>query len=190
MTASPTPIAESPEISPGSLAERIAQSSLSVGEILRYATPIAAALRDLHAQGLVYGAVSSRSILLRPAGAALQEYGGLRRLGNASGDIAAFGEVLRETLRGAHGREDLREELRQLAIDCQDTAADMQVMLIALRLLGLKARQVARMPRPAPSTRQEVAAKAEVKEAVRLRLHLSLHWKPLANLAAFALSGR
>jgi len=64
------------------LAERMERGPLPVGEALRYAIQIARYLRDLHAQGLVYGAVSSHLIVLAPSGACLRPSGGVAHLGD------------------------------------------------------------------------------------------------------------
>jgi len=187
MSTNRVAIAESVETDYESLTERIARRPLSVGEILRYATPIAGSLRDLHMHGLVYGAVSSQLILLGSSGAELRKSGGLARLGDAYHDVTAFGEVLCDMLHGGQGREDLRREIRALAMRCRHEATDMQRVLIDLRLLGLKARHVATMRKPTPALCPE-AARPESEEPLRRRL--ALHWRPLANLAAFALSGK
>ena len=191
MSAAAVAVAETEEIFQESLTERMARGRLPLAEALRYAIQIATCLRDLHLQRLVYGAVSSQLIVLGPAGATLRSSGGLTHLGEAHDDAQAFGAVLGEMLRGIDGPEELRAEMGVLAAHCQEEAPDMQQVLIALRLLGLQARQsmVAR-PRPVLVRRPESAAKPQVKKAVRLRLHMTLHWKPLASLAAFALAGK
>jgi hypothetical protein len=114
---------------------------LPLAEALRYATEIAISLRDLHMNGLVYGAVSSQLILLGPSGATLRGAGGPLPLGDGHKDVMAFGAVLSEIQRGIDGPEDFREKLGALATNCQEGAPDMQQVLIALRILGLQARQ-------------------------------------------------
>ena len=114
---------------------------LSLGESLRYATQIGTCLRDLHMQRLVYGAVSSQLILLGPSGATLRTNGGLTHLGDGQFDVMAFGAVLGEMLRGVDGPEELKGEIGALAVRCQEETPDMRQVLIALRLLGLQARQ-------------------------------------------------
>jgi hypothetical protein len=179
------------EIDQESLTERMARGRLSLAETLRYATQIAASLRDLHVHGLAYGAVSSQLILLGPSGAALRITGGLTHFGERRHDVTAFGGVLGDMIRGVDGPEGLLAEVRGLAMRCQEEAPDMQQVLIALRLLGLRSRLAATAVRKLVSVRRpEAAAKRDLKETVRLRLHLALRWKPLANLAAFALSGK
>ena len=73
-------MAEIAEAHQDSLAERLARAPLSLGEALRCATEVAAALRDLHRQGLAYGAVSSQLIEMGRAGATLRPTGALKRL--------------------------------------------------------------------------------------------------------------
>ena len=198
MSTNAVQIVAEPEAFQESLAERMAFRPLSLVEALRYATEIARTLRDLHDQGLAYGAVSSQLILLGPSGATLQNTGGLKRLGEGRYDVAAFGAVLGEMIRGeqsAEVRDSLREEARVLAARCAQESPDMKQVLICLRLLGLKARQAAsvglRMPRPILVQRTTApVSKRHAMKTVRVRLHVALQWKPLANLAAFALSGK
>jgi serine/threonine protein kinase len=123
-----------------SLAERMARAPLPVEEALRYAIGIATCLRDLHRHGLVYGAVSSQSILLDPAGASLRSSCGLARLGGRHPDVAGFGAVLGEMRRRVVGPEAPCEKLERLAMRCQEETADMQKVLIALRLLAIEER--------------------------------------------------
>jgi hypothetical protein len=183
-----------------SLAERLARCPLSLTEALRCATEIAAALRDLHQHGLAYGAVSSQLIEMGAPGAALRPTGGLKRLGDGRGDVTAFGAVLLEMLRReakAGEPESLRGAVRALALRCQDESPDMRQVLIALRLLMLQARQCAAPARPVarptvePPTPVAVAPAASAgTRRVRVRIRMALHWKPLANLAIFASSGK
>ena len=184
------PISENMEERQESLTERMARGRLSMPETLRYAIGIAGCLRDLHRQGLAYGAVSAQSILLSPSDAALRNSGGLTGLGDASQDVTAFGALLEEMLRAADGPDDLRQEVDALAMRCQEEAPEMRYVLIVLRLLGLQARLMAsqaRMPALPPPPQALPTPKAE---RVRLRVRFSLHWRPLANLAAFALSNK
>jgi serine/threonine protein kinase len=123
-----------------SLTERMSRAPLPADEALQYAIQIATCLRDLHRHGLVYGAVSSQSILLGPPGAFLRSSGGLSRLGGRHPDVAGFGAVLREMRRRMTGPEGLGGKLENLAMRCQEETADMQKLLIALRLLALEER--------------------------------------------------
>jgi hypothetical protein len=156
-----------------SLTERMGRAPLPVEEALRYAVRIATCLRDLHRQRLVYGAVSSQSILLGPAGASFRNDGGRAKLGDRHPDVAGFGAVLGEMCRRVVGPEALRERLDALAMHCQEETADMQNVLIALRLLALLERQSAVVARR-PVLRAKVARK----------------WTLLANIAAFAMWGK
>jgi hypothetical protein len=115
---------------------------LPLAKALRYATQVAACLRDLHRQGLVYGAVSSQLILLGPRGATLRNSGTSAQLGDPRRDVAAFGAVLSEILRRVEGPERLCAEIQSLALLCQDQTVDMRQALIGLRLLGLQAEQI------------------------------------------------
>jgi hypothetical protein len=187
-------MAERAEAHQGSLAEKLARAPLSLGEALCCATEIAAALRDLHRQGLAYGAVSSQLIEVGREGATLRPTGALKRLGDGRSDVAAFGAVLDEMLRRAEtagGRLDtLREQAGALAWRCSNESPAMQQVFITLRLLVFEARQCGARVRPAG--RQAVAlpipAEAEPVEApwphIRARVRLALHWRPLAGLAA------
>jgi hypothetical protein len=162
-----------------SMAARLGRAPLPIAEALRYSTQIAAFLRDLHVQGLVYGAVSSHLILLGPSGAFLRVTGALARLGDARADVTAFGTVLSEMARRTEGSPEFQRELEALAGRCREESPEMQQVLITLRLLALAARQLQAPPRkPAP-----IAPLHNWARTVPL-------WKPLANLAAFALSGK
>jgi serine/threonine protein kinase len=181
-----------------SLAERLARRPLPVPEALRYATEIATTLRDLHAQGLVYGAVSSHLILLSPSGASLRHTGGLTRLGGGQTDVAAFGTVLDDMLYrkiSLHTEvEALREELFALARHCAEDAPEMRQVLIALRILRLQARQTSTaIRRPVAPPPVPVEEAVPVMDMLRDSLHTAMQWRPLANLAnlaTFALSGK
>jgi serine/threonine protein kinase len=157
-----------------SLTERMSRAPLPLEEALRYAIQIATSLRDLHRCGLVYGAVSSQSILLGPAGASPRSSGGLARLGDRHPDVAGFAAVLEEMRRRVVGPEGLREKLAALAMRCQE-GADMQKVLIALRLLALEERLSAAAP-----PRMELAPRPK----------MAGEWAPLANIAAFAMWGK
>lgn len=182
-------MAERTESHQDSLAERLARAPLSLGEALRCATEIAAALRDLHRQGLAYGAVSSQLIEMGRVGATLRPTGALKRLGDGRGDVAAFGTVLDEMLRRAEtagGRLDtLREQARALARRCADESPAMQQVFVTLRLLVFEARQRGTGVRPAVVRPMPAAEPAEaVWPHIRARVRLALHWRPLAGLAA------
>jgi hypothetical protein len=183
-------MAERVEAHQDSLAERLARAPLSLDEALRCATEIAAALRDLHRQGLAYGAVSSQLIEMGRAGATLRPTGALKRLGDGRGDVAAFGAVLDEMLRRAETAgippDTLREEAGALARRCSNESPAMQQVLITLRLLVFEARQRGTSVRP--TVVRPMPAAATPPDApwphVRARVRLALHWRPLAGLAA------
>lgn len=169
-----------------SLTERLSRSRLPVTEALRYATQIATCLRDLHAQRLVYGAVSSQLILLTPAGASLRPSGNLLRLGHGHDDVAAFGSVLAEMLSKVEGSMALQVEIGRLAMQCQVEGSGIQQVLIELRLLGLRRRQdeiVATRPAPV-AYEQPAAAMAKWKDSAVPWTQVVRQWKPLAGLAA------
>ncbi len=190
MSAAPVAVEELAEGYQESLTERMSRGPLPVAEALRYATQVATCLRDLHMQGLVYGAVSSQLILLGPSGAWLRSSGSLARLGDAHYDVADFGRVLGELLRSVEGPAVLQVDLGRLAIRCQVESPDMQQVLITLRLLALQARiSTVAPPRPALVPRAEVGRPA-LKAAVLQWAEMARQWKPLASLVAFALSGK
>jgi hypothetical protein len=209
MSANLVELAQRAEAHQDSLAERMARSPLSLLEGLRCATEIAAALRDLHEHGLVYGAVSSQLIELGPSGATLRSTGVVRHLGDSSRDVAAFGAVLEEMSHRAESvgnlPDALLEQAHALALRCRNDSPPMQQVSIALRLLALQVRHCGAVAGP---MRQAQAPQAEARQAVvrpmpaaatpvakppvrvRVRIRLTLRWKPLANLAVFALSGK
>jgi hypothetical protein len=193
MSANAVALPERVEVRYESLVERMDRGGLSLAEVLGYATQIAAGLRDLHTQRLVYGAVSSQLIVIGASGATLKSSGGLRRLGDGRRDVAAFGAVLAEMVCRVDGPEDLCAELIAIAARCQNDACDMRRVLISLRLLGLRL-STAAARRPVSTqrtvTRNRAAAKPGFADRIRLRFHMSLHWQPLANLAAFGHSSK
>ena len=191
MSAAPAAVEELAEGYQESLAERTGRGPLPVEEALRYATQVATCLRDLHMQGLIYGAVSSQLILLGPSGASLRSSGSLAQLGEPQHDVADFGRALGEMLRSVEGPAILHIELGQLAIRCQLEAPDMQQVLITLRLLGLQARMAAPAGRrPVLVRRADAAGRPALKETVLQWASMARHWKPLASLVAFALTGK
>jgi hypothetical protein len=171
------------------LTERLGRGALPVAEALQYAAQVATCLRDLHMQGLVHGAVSSQLILLGPTGASLRTGSSLAQLGDAHYDVTGFGGVLGEMLRWVRGPEVLHIEIGRLAIRCQLKALDMQQVLITLRLIALRARLgTVAAPGPVLVRRAEEAGRAPLKETVLHWVHTARQWKPIASLAAFALS--
>jgi hypothetical protein len=191
MSAAPVAMEAPVEAYQETLTERLGRGALPVAEALRYATQVATCLRDLHMQGLVHGAVSSQLILLGPTGASLRIGASLAQLGDARYDVTGFGDMLGEMLRWVRGPEVLHIEIGRLAIRCQSGALDMQQVLITLRLLAMRARLgAASAPGPVLVGRVEAVRRTVSKEAVLHWIRMARQWKPLASLAAFALSGK
>jgi len=191
MSAAPVLVEEHAEGFQESLTERMRRGPLAVTEALRYATQIATCLRDMHMQGLVYGAVSSQLIVLGPGGAALRSRNGLAQLGDPHHDVAAFGALLGEMLRKIEGQAGIQIDIGRLAIRCDREALDMQRVLITLRLIGLQARQgSAQTRKQAPAIHTKTAAGPQLRGKVLHLVYVARHWRPLANLAAFAMSGK
>ena len=184
MSAAQAAVEETTEAFQETLTERMGREPLPVAEALQYAIQVSTCLRDLHMQGLVYGAVSSQLVLLSEAGAALRTGGCLAQLGDPRQDLAAFGDLLGEMLRNTEGPEILQIEMGRLAILCQMDGPDMQHVLITLRLLAMRARQRAAAAVPVPAPRPAVEAKPP---SFVPRLHAVLQWKPLAGFATLAL---
>jgi serine/threonine protein kinase len=186
MSANPViPFNQNAEPFEESLTGRMGRGRLPIAEALGYATQIAACLRDLHTQGLVYGALNSQSIVLGPAGASLRSSGSFAHLGDARADVTAFGLVLSEMLRKVDGPDAWCAELNALAVRCQDDAPGMRQVLMVLRLLRLRVRQGAvKVLRPILVPRPEPVPRGK---RVWARLHLSLHWKPLVHVVASVL---
>jgi hypothetical protein len=61
-------------------------------------------------------------------------------LGDRHADMASFGALLGEMRRRVVGPEALCEKLENLAMRCREESADMQKVLVALRLLALDGR--------------------------------------------------
>ena len=189
MSAAPVTVEEPAEPYQESLTERFRRGPLPVTEALRYATQVATCLRDLHMQGLVHGAVSSQLTLLGPTGASLRTGSGLAQLGEAHYDVTDFGAMLGETLRWIRGPEVLHIEIGRLAIRCQSEALDMQQILITLRLLALRAR-LGRFAAPGRvlAPRATAVRPTVFKQTILQWAQVARQWKPVASLAAFALS--
>ena len=132
-----------------SLEERLARGPMTFCEAMQGATRLAAQLRDLHAHHLECGALSARTVEMGACGAGLGPRGGLARRADGRGDVAAFGGVMEQMLDGAETPRhllDLWAEADKLAQRCRTQAPEIQQVLIALRLLGMRAR----MALPAP----------------------------------------
>lgn len=132
-----------------SLEERLARGAMTLREALEGTARLAAQLRDLHALGLEYGALSARTVVIGPRGASLAPRSGLARRADGRGDVAALGGVLQEMLDGAETPRHLlalRAEAAGLAHRCRAQAPEIQQVLIALRLLGMRARMAPLAP--------------------------------------------
>lgn len=172
-----------------SLTERLSRGPLPVREALRYATQIAFCLRDLHAQGLVYGAVSSHLVLLTPSGASLRAGGNLLQLGDGREEVEAFGAVLAEMAGRLEGSISEQIEFERLAALCQSDAPAIQQVLIALRLLAFCHRHnEMALARSVPVRYQQPAAgKPAWKDSVLQWAQVARQWKPVAGLAALVI---
>jgi hypothetical protein len=132
-----------------SLEERLARGAMPFREALQISTGLAAELRGLHAHGLEYGALSARTVLMGACGAGLAPRSAPARKADRRRDVTAFGSVMQEMLDGAETPQHLLAlwpEAAGLAHRCRAQAPEIQQVLIALRLLGMRAR----MALPAP----------------------------------------
>ena len=132
-----------------SLDERLARGALTFREALETATQLAAQLRDLHAHGLEYGALSAQTVVTGAWGGGLAPPKGLARKADGRGDVAAFGKLMELMLDGAETPRHLlevRAEAEALARGCCTQAPEIQQVLIPLRLLGMRTRMAAPSP--------------------------------------------
>jgi hypothetical protein len=132
-----------------SLEERLARGAMTFREALQTATDLAAQLRELHAHGLEYGALSARSVVMGACGTGLAPRSGLARKTGGRGDLAAFGELMELMLDGAETPQHLsalRAEAAGLAERCRAQAPEIQQVVIPLRLLGMRARMAQAAP--------------------------------------------
>jgi hypothetical protein len=87
----------------------------------------------------------------------------------------------------------LRDETHALAVRCRNESPSLQNVLIDLRLLALQARHRGRSVRAVARQPADWYKKAStmrvVGPKVRIRIYLSMRWKPLARLV-FALLGK
>jgi hypothetical protein len=144
----------------------LAQGPLPLDEALRYATEIAAALRELHLDGRAHGSVDPEHIVVRSAGVVLLQPE-RRGYTDALGDLTGFGLVLYAMLTGkkpsgdelrlvpakpamVKGPAAVRASATRLAELCltaeRDTAPDMQKVLTEIRLLHVMAKQFSSEP--------------------------------------------
>jgi hypothetical protein len=144
------------------LEERLARGAMSFDEALQSATQLAAQLRDLHASGLEYGALSAATVTMGACGAGLAHRNSLARKADGRGDVTAFGELMELMLDGAETPERLLEfwaETAGLADRCRTQAPEMQQVLIQLRLLGMRARMALPAPRVDPTASEGLVAR-------------------------------
>jgi hypothetical protein len=127
--------------------------------------------------------LSPQLLLLGQSEAALRGIGGRAQPGDGCEDVRGFGMFLSEQLRRIEGLQALRAGMHALAMRCRQEAPDMQKVLMALRLRQslVVVRRAVLGPRVEP---------APTKDRGRLPIHIALYWKPLAHLAALALSGK
>jgi len=184
-TAAADPVAETHH---EGLAERMARGPLTLEETLRYAIQVAACLRDVHSQGLIHGALTSHAILLSQSSLSLPASGGLLQLGDPHGDVKGFGAVLREMLAGLEA-SSWRDEIASLAARCEDGTPHMQHVVIDLRLVALRLHHASTVRRRSIEVAVPRIPVANRRPG-RMRIRMSLHWRPLANLVALAFSGR
>jgi ribosomal protein S27AE len=147
-----------------SLANRLARGPLPLPLALRCATDVATGLRELYRAGRAHGDVSPASVVLRSTGAALLPPDGLVSDANPRTDVAAFGTVLHQMLRGNEppqgGRlatvspAGLHAAATRLASKClatpREQAPSIQMVVSEVRLLNLLARQSAAKARAQP----------------------------------------
>ena len=166
------------------LANRLAEGPLPLPVVLRFATDVAAALRELHEVARGHGEVSTATVVLRPPGAALLPPNGLQRMVDLPADVAAFGAVLYEMLTGVKPPRDgslaapqervpragfagLRAAATRLAVKClaapPDQAPTIQMVVTEVRLLNVLAQQSGAdsptAPRGAPASETRGKAK-------------------------------
>jgi len=152
------------------LEEWLAAGPIGFQDALLTATELAAELRELNAYGLRYGALSARTVVMGPRGTRLAPGKGLARKGDGAADVAAFGGLLELMLENAETPRHLLTqwaEAASLAERCVAQRPEIQQVLIALRLLGMRVR----IAKPAPV------------EELRLVAGLSARLRSLASLA-------
>ena len=75
------------------------KGSLPLDVCLRYATDLAVALREMHADGRIHGSVETAQVVIKSSGALLTQTG-RRGLPDALQDLTGFGSVLYAMLTG------------------------------------------------------------------------------------------
>ena len=178
------------------LAMRMAEGRLPLGDALRVALEVGESLRRIHDSGRCHGAVTPSQILLTDGGAVLQTainpaaattpYSAPEtregRPADARSDIFSFGAVLYEMLTGrtfddgttadgaAAGLSGSPAADRVLAL-CLSANPDsrtqrMQTLLMELKLFGVTARR-AEMASAAASRREAVVSSSEIRSEMR-----------------------
>jgi hypothetical protein len=148
------------------LNELLAQGALPLEAALRYATEIAAALREMHLEGRAHGTVDPEHAVVRSSGIVLLAPE-RRGYTDPLGDLTGFGLVLYAMLTGKkpsgdelrlipakpaliRGPAAVRAAAMRLAERCvtaeRETAPDMQKVLTEVRLLHVMAKQFASEP--------------------------------------------
>jgi hypothetical protein len=144
----------------------LAQGPLPLDAALRYATEIAAALREMHLDGRAHGGVDPEHVVVRSSGVVLL-MPERRGYTDPLGDLTGFGLVLYAMLTGRKpsgdelrlvpakpavmkGPSAVRAAATRLAERCltaeRETAPDMQKVLTEVRLLHVMAKQVSSEP--------------------------------------------
>jgi hypothetical protein len=138
------------------LAERLRQGPLSIAYALQCATDIAAAMRQMHAQGRTHGRVCAEAVLLRETSARLAPGPGTRSQGE---DVAAFGTLLYQLLHGCEPPAEVAvksldnviaaaTDVAYRCLNCTsgESSLDMRRAVTEIRVLALLARQRAANP--------------------------------------------
>lgn len=157
------------EVAGESLEERLTRGAISFREALQISTDLAAALRDLHANGLEYGDLNAQTVVIGARGAGLAPGGGLAHKADGRSDVGAFGELMELMLDGAETPDHmlgLWAEAAGLAQQCLTRAPKIQQMVMPLRLLGVRARMA--LPAP-PGDRAPAAELGARLESIALR---------------------
>jgi len=176
------------------LAELPRDGVLPLATALGYATDVATALRELHAEGRAHGEAGPDDVRVGPRGAVLPPPPASSRRGDQRADMVAFGALLFELVTGSKpprdlssvavplaprvGSEGLRAAAIRLALRCLGAASDpaphMQQALMEVRLYSLMARQsdwrvaVAATPPPSGEGPSPEVVEAEAPSVERL----------------------
>src|SRR5215471_15152445 len=131
------------------LAMRMAEGRLPLGDVLRVAMQVGESLRRLHDSGGSHGAVTPSNIILADEGAVLvPSPEGSASMADARGDIFSYGALLYEMLTGhafesgtvSSGSPAADRVLRLcLSPNPDSRPARMRTILMELKLLGVAA---------------------------------------------------